>query len=230
MSGGTGAGSGQKGEAIAGQLGVPDPAGEFNTQAFQIRQMLKDVRTMVPVKIIAVHGGGVDKEPTVDVQVLVKQADGVGKGKSHGTIYGIPASRNRAGNSAIINDPRIGDMGMMSVSDRDISSLKSSMQESNPGSFRRHHLSDGIYHGNLFNKKPPEQYIHFKDDGVDIMDKNKNTISTSKDGISLNGVVIDKDGNIKAPGEVTAKVKAKGGSVTMSEHRHPGTDKPTPGT
>lgn len=215
-------------DGIAGQLGTPDPVGEFNTQAFQIRQMLKNVRTMVPVEIVAVHGGGIDKEPTVDVKVLIKQIDAIGKTQSHGTIYGIPASRNRAGSSAIINDPKVGDKGMMSVADRDIASLKNSLQESNPGSYRRHHLSDGIYHGNLFNKEPPKQYIHFKDDGVDILDVNKNKISTSKDGINLNGVVIDADGNLKAPGELTAK--SKGASVTVSGHKHPSTDKPTPGT
>ncbi|AWB26191.1 hypothetical protein DA075_35565 (plasmid) [Methylobacterium currus] len=229
MSSGAGGSGDGSSEAFAGQLGLPDPGSDVNAHDFQIRQRQSGMRTMIPVKIVAVHGGGVDKEPTVDVQPLIKQMDGSGKTQSHGIVYGIPASRNRAGNSAIINDPRVGDMGMMSVADRDISSAKSSMQESNPGSFRRHSLSDGIYHGNLFNKEPPKQYIHFKDDGVDITDVNKNMISTSKDGISLNGVVIDRDGNVKAPGEMTAKSKG-GSSVTVSGHKHPSTDKPTPGT
>lgn len=229
MSGGAG-GSGDGGsEAFAGQLGLADAGSDVNAHDFQIRQRQSGMRTMIPVEVVAVHGGGVDKEPTVDIRVLVKQMDGSGKTQSHGTIYNIPASRTRAGNSAIICDPKVGDKGMMSIADRDISSAKSSMQESNPGSFRRHSLSDGIYHGNLFNKEPPKQYVHFKDDGVDIVDVNKNTISTSKDGINLNGVVIDKDGNLKAPGELTAKAKG-GSSVTVSGHKHPSTDKPTPGT
>ena len=219
---------------ISGQLRHPDLTSESNAHGFQIRQALGELRTMVPVQVVAVHGGGVDKEPTVDVKVLVKQIDSQGKAYSHGTIYGIPASRNRAGSSAIINDPRVGDKGMMSVADRDIASLKNSLQESNPGSYRRHHLSDGIYHGNLFNREPPKQYIHFKDDGVDILDVNKNKISTSKDGINLNGVVVDTKGNIKAPGTIDSKGdmtagSGTGGSVSLQGHVHGASPKPSGG-
>lgn len=73
-------------ESFFGQQGVSDAAGESNTTEFQIRQALAQVRTNVPVKVIAVHGGGVGKPPTVDVQIMVNQVDGVGKKTDHGII------------------------------------------------------------------------------------------------------------------------------------------------
>lgn len=50
--------------------------------------------------------------------------------------------------------------------------------------------------------------------------------------VTINGVVIDTNGNVRAPGEVTAKANAA--SVSLSTHTHPdamgGTGAPTPGT
>lgn len=219
-----------QGQGIPGQLGLPDPGSDFNAHAFLVRQMLGEIRTMIPVKVIAVHGGGLGPPPTVDVQPLVKQMDGLGQAQSHGTIYGIPCTRNQAGGSVVINDPKVDDIGMMSVADRDISSLKANKgQESNPGSYRRHHLGDGVYHGPLLNQTKPTQYVQFRDDGLTIQDVNQNTIETSQEGIKLNGVLIDRKGNIKAPGNVTAGDKT-GDSVTLQHHVHGASPPPTPGT
>ena len=102
-----------------GQAGGYDEGPEFH-----VRQHAAHIRTNLPVKIIAVHGGGVGNAPTVDVQVMVKQSDGVGNTSSHSTIYGIPVSRIQGGKNGIINDPVVGDLYHMAVHDRDISSLK----------------------------------------------------------------------------------------------------------
>ena len=52
--------------------------------------------------------------------------------------------------------------------------------------------------------------------------------------VTINGVEIDQEGNLKTPGEVTAKAASPATSVTLSRHLHPtGTGPsgaPTPGT
>lgn len=215
---------------VAGQLSRVGANSDGNLARFMTDQSLGEHRTHFVGKIVAVHGGGRDSPPTVDVQPIVKTMDGAGKSRSHGTIYGIPATRNQAGDSVIINDPKVGDVGTFSVLDRDHSSAQANdWAEANPGSKRRGSMSDAVYHGPLPRKADkPKQWIHFTDKGVEVQDRNGNTLVGGPDGWSLNGVVIDRDGAIKAPGEVTAK--AKGASVTVSSHKHPTTDKPTPGT
>ncbi len=133
-------------EAYFGQAGLTAASSDLNALTFLIRQELSKVRTNVPVKIVAVHGGGVGAAPTVDVQPLIKQTDGQGNSTDHGIIYNIPVSRSQGGGSAIINDPKVGDIGHMSISDRDTSALKANQgKTSTPGSQRMHDMSDGIY-------------------------------------------------------------------------------------
>lgn len=213
-----------------GQQGVSDDTSPFNANAFQIREALGNVRTSVPVKVIAVHGGGVGGPPTVDVQVMANQMDGIGDKTDHGIIYGIPCTRNQGGANAVINDPIVGDTGLLHVADRDISAVKSNDgQQSNPGSYRRHSLADGIYSAGMLNPNNPDQYIHFRGDGVTISDKNGNVISM--DG----GGNINITGTLRVTGDVIAG--AGGGSVSLLNHLHGGvvaggdnTDSPVPGT
>lgn len=170
-----------------GQAGAYDEGPEFH-----VRQHAAHIRTSVPVKVIAVHGGGVGAPPTIDVQVTVKQSDGVGNTSSHSTIYGIPVTRNQGGSSAIINDPVVNDFGHMVISDRDISSVKNNAgAESNPGSYRRHDLSDGVYHGAAFNKATPTTYINFNGGqialttagNITLTDGNGNIVTLKSGGI-----------------------------------------------
>ena len=212
-------------------------ASTFNQHAFTIDQALTRIRTSVVVKIVAVHGGGVGPAPTVDVQPLVKQVDGQGgSATSHGTIYGIPCTRSQAGDSVIINDPVVGDIGTMVIHDRDISSLKANNgQESTPGSYRRHDPADGVYHGPILNQTKPTQYIQFlrdssgKANGLKIVDNVGNTIISSSNGVNINGLIIDKNGNLTTPGGVQAGT-GTADSVTLQNHLHPTVPKPTPGT
>lgn len=197
-----------------GQLGIYDVESLFHQIQFLIKQALAEHRTTVPVKILAVHGGGVGKAPTVDVQVMLKQMDMTGVASSHSTVYGIPVARNQGGVNVVINDPVVGDTGHLVVMDRDITSWKNNGgDESNPGSFRRHDLADGVYHHAVCNDKHlPKQYLHFKNkssssggssisfdidggvivetsggadgDGIDLIDAYQNKFQMGKDGIN----------------------------------------------
>ena len=216
---------------IFGQVGEYDLTTEFGRISFMIQQALGAARFGTPVKIVAVHGGGVGPAPTVDVQPLVKMMDIKGNSSSHGTVYGIPVYRNQAGKNVIINDPLVGDTGWLSVGDRDIQSFKNNGgKESNPGSSRRNSMSDGIYHAAICMQVTPNQYLHYIDGvGIDIVDCNGNVIHMQSAGVNINGLIIDKHGNLTTPGGIQAGT-GTGDSVTLQFHIHPGTQPPVPGT
>lgn len=163
---------------IAGQVGLTSGNSDRNTHHFQTKQAIAKTRSMMLVKVMAVHGGGLGPPPTVDVMPLVNQIDGQGNPTPHGTIYGIPVARNHGGDSAVINDPAVGDIGLHKIADRDISTVKSTSAQANPGSFRRNHPSDGVYHGAVCNTATPKQYVFFTSTGVVIADRSGNLIQT----------------------------------------------------
>ncbi len=213
-----------------GWQGLTDAGSQYNQHAFAIRQEQGRQGGAIPVKIIAVHGGGVGAPPTVDVQPLVNQIDGQGNPTPHGTIYGIPCTRNQGGLGAIINDPVVGDTGHMVISDRDISSVKSNNGAvSNPGSFRRFDKADGVYHAGMLNKNAPTIYIQFLSNGLKIEDNQGNSIVTGPNGVNINGLKIDKNGNLTTPGSIQAGT-GSGDSVTLQHHVHAGGPPPDPGT
>ena len=164
-------------DAYAGQLGAPDANNLTGLVEFIVRQALGLVHTGIPVKVVKVHGGGVGPAPTVDVLPLVNMVDGLGKRSTkHTTVYGLPVARNQGGKSAVINDPQVGDIGWVSVANRDISKVKKTAAQADPDSFRRFSLSDGMYHGAIINPANPNQYIQFKTNGIVIHDANGNEI------------------------------------------------------
>lgn len=231
-----------------GQQGTYDATTDFSVLAFIIKQALGKARTAIPVQVLAVHGGGVGPAPTVDVQPIINQIDGQGNATAHGKIFNVPVARIQGGKNAIIIDPQVNDIGLMVVSDRDISSAKANNGKvSNPGSYRRHNLADGTYVGAILMPGTPNQYIIINTAGVKVVDAHGNIIQTTSSGISLtdvnsnslvmgasgidlNGVIIDRSGNVTTPGGVTAG-SGGGDSVTLQHHVHTGNGiPPTPGT
>jgi hypothetical protein len=224
--------NGSDNQGFAGQLGLTGRNSEGTRHRFKTKQILGEQRTHFTGKIVAVHNRNSLTEPcTVDIQPTVKQMDGAGKAASHGTIYGIPVPRNQSGDSVVVNDPQVGDVGHFSVLDRDHSSAQANdWAESNPGSFRRGTMSDAIFQGTLPRKaQAVKQHIVFDETGVTITQRDGHTIKMTKDGINLNGVKIDKDGNLTAPGKVVAG-QGTGDQVSLQTHLHGSGPAPTPGS
>jgi len=215
-----------------GQRQAQTNGSDVSRSKFLARQETGRVRTMIPVKVIAVKGGGVGAPPTVNVKPLVNQIDGQGNSTEHGTVFNIPVSRLQGGGNAIINDPAVGDVGYIMVADRDISSVKANAgQQSNPGSYRRFNFADGVYVGAILNSGTPDQYVHFTSDGIEISDKNGNKITmtssginiTAPAGVNLNGLVIDQNGKATGPADIIAN------GISLDTHVHGGVQ-PGPAT
>ena len=175
-----------------GQQSPSDSADGYNATAFLVRQLINQMETSKLVKVAAVHSNGdVAGTGTVDVVPLVNQIDGANQATPHGTVYGLPWTRLQGGANAVICDPMVGDVGMVVVSDRDISNVKKTGAQSNPGSFRKFDLSDAVYVGCSLSATPT-QYLVFTATGLRLVDVNGNSVAMSASGMTLT----DKTGNV----------------------------------
>lgn len=223
-----------------------DVASDLNAMAYIARQVLAQVDTMKIVKVIGVHPGSGSPPAvgTVDVQPLVNQIDGEGFGVAHGIVYGLPFMRWQAGGWAIVADPVVGDTGLLICADRDISNVVKNNAQANPGSRRRHNMSDGIYLGAILGAAPTSYFQANSDGTWKLADKAGNVIVSATSGISLtpaggtltvNGTIsvtggVNVTGNIAATGTITAGVGGAD-SVTLQLHTHTANNTPpTAGT
>lgn len=203
-----------------GQLPPSGGTGRFNAMSFLITQLLSKTRTIQVVKVLSVENHGeVSPVGEVSVQVLTNQMDGLGNITAHGEIFGIPYFRLQGGKNAVIMDPEVGDIGIICVADRDISSVKANKGQATPGSYRRFSLSDGLYIGGFLNDTP-EQYIQFTTDGMKWNDKNGNVIESDSDGVKINGVLFDRSQNISNVGTVDASGEGTFNGHTVGQHIH----------
>ncbi len=172
-------------DGYVGPLDSTTDTSQFNEVWFLVQQALSLVSTATLVQVKAVtNAGEVSPVGFVDVLPLVNQLDGDGNATPHLTVFKLPYFRLQGGTDAIICDPKVGDIGLASFADRDISSVKANKAQSNPGSRRRFAMSDGLYLGGFLNVAP-EQYLRFRDDGLELVDKNGNSIVMGPGGITL---------------------------------------------
>lgn len=145
----------------------------------------------------------------VDVLPLVAEVRSSDRTIIQGSqIYNIPVWRLQRGGSAIIMNPVAGDVGLIAVSDVDISVARAARKESVPGSNRTHSQSDAIYFGGVLNGQPT-QFIEFADGELNITSPNPVNINCSKatitapDGVDAITPLFKVSGDIQAGGNIT---------------------------
>jgi hypothetical protein len=144
--------------------------GEFNNLSFLIQQALSKLQTATLVKVQACsNDGGVSPIGTVDVLPLVNQLDGNGNPTPHVTVFGLPYLRIQGGTNAVIMDPQVGDIGVAVFASRDISKVKSTQAQANPGSGRRYSFADGVYLSTVLGAAAPQQYIQVNSEGITVL-------------------------------------------------------------
>jgi hypothetical protein len=187
----------------------------LRTQAL-ILSLIKDIRTAIPVKVVAVHPG-VGAPPaigTVDVQPLVQTVDGAGKLWSLGVTYGAQFCRIQAGATAIVVDPSVNDIGLAIACDRDISSVIASAGLAAPGSARAHDISDLIYLYSVVSAAAITQYILANAEGITLLSPNTITIQGAQ--INMIGPINANGATISGAGEITDAA-----SKVLGTHIHP---------
>jgi len=183
--------------------------GEFNNIAFLVQQSLLKVQTATLVRIEScTNNGGLEPVGFVDVTPLVNQIDGKGNATPHVTIYNVPYLRIQGGANAIIIDPQAGDVGVCIFASRDITKVKSTRKQANPGSWRQYSFSDGLYLGGMLNGTP-SQYIQFNNSGV-----------------TITAPLVTINGNVQVNGAIVATGNVTGQGTSLHTHKHGDT---TPG-
>lgn len=175
------------GSGAVGQEGLQSSEHPYNIIDLFIQQALGRIGTVKLVKVMGVQNAGeLAAVGFVDVKVMINLVDGLlGNSQQQDTAFQLPYFRLQGGTNAVIIDPVVGDIGFAVICDRDISSAKNNKDFSNPGSFRRFSLSDGIYVGGILNDTP-QQYIRMSSDGVHIADKNGGLLELLSDGLHYN--------------------------------------------
>jgi hypothetical protein len=165
-------------DTYSGYLGSRTPGdvnGFLNAVAFIARQVVEKGWSTMPVKVLAVHGGGAAAgPPTVDVLPLVNQINGFGQPTPHGTIYKLPTARTQSGLAAIVCDPSVGDIGVAVFASHDITAVVATGNISNPGSRRRFDPSDGIYVITIIGAAPSDCAVILDNTGVEVSGNNAN--------------------------------------------------------
>lgn len=204
------------------------PKSDYNSFIYQIQQELKKMETCLPVKVLAVSGGGLAPVGYVDVQPLVQQLTVAGQPVSQGTITNLPYFRLQGGTNAIIIDPKVGDIGLACFASRDVSGVKNVKKESPPGSRRQYSLNDGFYIGGFLNATPV-QYIQFDTSGIKVYSPTKLTFEAPE--ILIDSPVIKVTGNFEQTGTkgqhstFSGNIATVGGdisadTVSLKEHVH----------
>ena len=211
-----------------------DAASEVGRMDYIIRSALSGLRTAIPVKVISVtNSGGVSAIGKVSVQPLVSSVDGNGQSWAHGIIHNVPYMRIQGGSNGVILDPAVGDVGIATVCDRDISTVKNTGAVAAPGSNRKNDMSDMVYLMTIIGAAP-SQYIQFNSAGITILSPTKVKINApnveinaatnctiNAPTITLNGALNQTSGSaatFSGSMTVTGDVTAAGTSVHTHKH------------
>jgi len=195
-----------------GALNEGQDLSEYGSIAFLVSQMLSRVNTATLVKVVScTNAGGLSPVGFVDVQPLVNQLDGADKAIPHGKLYRLPYVRVQGGANAVIIDPEKDDIGLAVFASKDISAVKATKAQANPGSGRRFNMADGLYIGGLLNGTP-QQYVQFDTSGITITSPNDVTVNCQN--ANINAAASAK---IDSPATTVTGTLEVDGAVTMKD-------------
>lgn len=215
-------------EGYVGTQGPESRANEFNAVEFVITQLLNKRNYTTLVQVMAVRSAGeVAPVGFVDVQIMLNQIDAAGNSMPHGIVNNVPYFRLQGGANAVIIDPQVGDIGMATFADRDISSVKATRAISNPGSKRRADIADGLYTGGFLNAAPM-QYVRFTDSGIEVVSPTNVTVRSptinmiGADSVTLQSTSIILDGPVTGTAGAVFTGDVTGQGTSLHTHKHGG--------
>jgi hypothetical protein len=180
-----------------------DQFDEGRQQEFIIGRMLGRVHTTQLVRVLAVRPTA-GKVGFVDVLPLVQETDTARKVIAQSPIYNVPFFRLQGGPSAVVLDPAVGDIGIVNIAERDITSVKATTQQGPAATDRRHDIADALYVGGVLNPEPT-QYVRFQPaaGGIDIHSPASINITADEDiTVNAGGAVLIQAGtriDLQAP-------------------------------
>jgi len=191
--------------------------GDHNQLLYVIQQVVNKVSTITLVQVKSVTNDGTNAAVGfVDVQPLINQIDGDGKSIPFPVLNNLPYFRLQGGSNAVILDPQVGDIGLAAFAQRDISNVKSTKAQANPGSDRRFDMSDGLYIGGFLNGVPA-QYVQFQTTGITV--KSPQAVTIDAPATTITGTLqVDGAVTMQSTLDVTSTATAQGTNVHTHVH------------
>lgn len=181
---------------------------DLSLMTFVAQQMMNGVATAMLVEVKKVD------TDTVDAQPMVHQIDGKDTATPHGTIHAIPWFALRAGNSAVLLKPKVGDIGLAIFCHSDISKVKKTKAPATPGSRRRFDWADALYLGGFLGPTPT-QFIAIEDGtGITITGTSSHPVTINAPG----GLTVN--GDITLTGKLTASDDVIASGKSLKTHTH----------
>lgn len=150
-------------------------------QEFIILQLLRmNVHTAELVRVQSVQPT-TDRVGFVTVQPLVLDVDTNNIVISQSPAYNVPYLRIQGGVSAIKLDPVEGDIGLAVYAQRDITTIKATLEEGAAPTDRTFSTADGLYLGGFLNGEP-QQWIEFLPEAAGIQVVSPGNIDLIADG------------------------------------------------
>ncbi|USB65953.1 hypothetical protein [Klebsiella pneumoniae] len=180
-----------------------DMSCQGNMMEYVISKMISGMSFISIVRVIEINDDG-----TIDLENMLHETNANGESLNDGgKFYNIPFLRLLRGNSAIIMDPVVGDIGLMAVCDRDTTLVRKSKSPSIPGSERFHNYADGVYLTSISTlNEHPTQFIEFNENGITV---------NAPMGLHVIG-------NVTTEGSITASGDVIGGGISLDNHVHGG--------
>lgn len=200
--------------------------GDADAFAFNFNKLLAGHYFIEPVKVISISGTA--PNIVLDVMPLVMQQDPTGNPIENNALYNVPLWRHQRGNSAIIMDPVVGDIGLIAVCDKDTTLVRTSLGQSAPATNRKHSKSDAVYLGGVWNQAPT-QYIEFADNSINVISPNPVNIKcTSANLTAPDGVLFDTP-TLKVTGDIIDNSTSQSSTVKQLRDAHNGHTHPVSG-
>lgn len=172
----------------------------------RIESHIRGIGPSMLVQVKAVHAGEASITGSVDVQPMVNQQDALGRSYPRQIIHNVPYLRIQGGTSALIIDPKPGDIGFIVVSGRDHTHVVTTRQAAPPASFRQFYIEDCVYIGGFLNNGP-NQFIQATDSGWRIV---------TPGSVSIEAAKITANCDFETSGDV------KAGGISLKQHTHGG--------
>lgn len=201
---------------------------EYNTLTFVIGQLLSRIQTVALVQVIdCTNDGGLTAVGTVTVQPMVNQMTGKRQAVPHGNLFNVPYFRMQGGTDAVILDPKPGDIGLCCFCSRDISNVKKTKAQANPGSAAMFDWADGLYIGGVLNGVP-QQYVRFSAAGIELVSPTlvkiqaPNVEIDASTQLTVTSPASEFSGNIHTPGTITGDTDVVAHGTSGHTHVHSG--------
>lgn len=204
-------------QGYKGFLGPFDANDEFGEMWFVVQQLIKRNATAMLVLVKAVHPATdpLTAPPTIDMQPMVHQINGLDQVEPHGVIYGVPCFRLGRGNCAVIMDPKVGDIGLAIFASHDISTVKATGKVGPPGSRRRFDWADALYFG-AFLSGTITRYIQFTDSAINVVDPTAINVTAPTVTVNASTKAVVNSPEVDLGGTGGAAVARVGDTVNLS--------------